>query len=185
MRLDCLALVATLRNGRHQHEPINDIMKGPTSLQIRHSFKLNPAWVRRCYNEAADALSKNDMPRFWANVQGNRLKIDLSSDDLALPKATAMPRSNIMGGVQRLDYVPEYDRRPTKEFYSLPGGLTANDLTSALRNAVATCQTADKAKRQDSGINHYKKFCARLGYKDLTPAASEMRERILLWITSG
>ena len=27
MRLDCLALVATLRNGRHQHEPINDIMK--------------------------------------------------------------------------------------------------------------------------------------------------------------
>ena len=90
-------------------------MEELAALQIKHSFKLNPAWVRKCYNEATDALSKNDMPRFWANVQGNRSKIDLSSDDLALPKATAMPRSSIMGGVQRLDYVPEYDRRPIKD----------------------------------------------------------------------
>ena len=147
MRLDCLALVATLRNSRRQHEPINDILKELASLQIKHSFKLNPAWVRRCYNEAADALSKNDMPRFWANVQGNRSKMNLSSDDLALHKATTMPRSSIMGGVQRLDYVPKYDRRPVKEFYTLLGGLTVSDLTGALRNAVATCQTADEAKR--------------------------------------
>ena len=87
------------------------------SLQIRKKFKLNPTWVRRCYNEASDALSKNDMPRFWANVQGNRSRINLSSDVLALPKTTAIPRSNIMGGVQRLDYAPKYDRRPTKDFY--------------------------------------------------------------------
>ena len=182
MRLDCLALVATLRNGRHQHQPINDIIRELASLQMKHGFKLNPTWVRRCYNEAADALSKNDMPRFWANVQGNRSKINLSSSDLALPSVAAMPRSNIIGGVQRQDYVPEYDRRPTREFYSLPGGLTARDLTSTLRHAVAACQTADKARRQNSGINHYKKFCARSGHKDLTPAAAEMRDRILLWM---
>ena len=29
-------------------------------------------WVRRCWNEAADALSKNDMERFWLNVEGDR-----------------------------------------------------------------------------------------------------------------
>jgi hypothetical protein len=101
---------------------------------------------------------------------------------MALPSVAAMPRSNIIGGVQRLDYVPEYDRRLTKGFYSLPGGLAARELTGALRSAVATCQTADKAKRQNSGINHYKKFRARSGYKDLTPAASEMRDRVLLWM---
>ena len=52
-----------------------------------------------CYNEAADALSKDDMPRFWANTEGNRFKINLSGPDLALPKTTEMPRSCIIGGV--------------------------------------------------------------------------------------
>ena len=182
MRLDCLALVATLRNGRHQHQPINDIIKELASLQIKNKFKLNPTWVRRCYKEAADALSETDMPRFWANVQGNRSRINLSSDDLALPETTTMPRSNIMGGLQCPDYVPKYDWHPSKEFCSLPGGLTAKDLTGALRNAIATCQTADRAKRQDSGVNHYNKFCARSDYKDLAPAASEMRDRVLIWM---
>ena len=182
MRLDCLTLVATLRNGRRQHQPINDIIRELASLQMKHGFRLIPTWVRMCYNEAADGLSKNDMPRFWANVQCNRSNINLNSSDLALPSVAAMSRSNTIGGVQCLDHVPEYDRRPTKEFYSLPGGLTARDLTGALRNAVAACQTADKAKRQNSGINHYKKFCARSGHKDLTPAASEMRDCILLWM---
>ena len=116
VRLDCLALVAKLRNGRHQHQPINDIIRELASLQMKHDFRLNPTWVRRCYNEAADALSKNDMPCFGANVQGNRSKVNLSSSDLVLPSVATMPRSNIIGGVQRLDYVPEYDRRPIKEF---------------------------------------------------------------------
>ena len=99
MRLDCLTLVATLRNGRHQHQPINDMIRELASLQMKHDFRLNPTWVRRCYNEAADALSKNDMPRFGANVQGNRSKVNLSSSDLALPSVATMPRSNIIGGV--------------------------------------------------------------------------------------
>jgi hypothetical protein len=185
MRLDRLALVATLRNDRRQHKPINDIMKELTSLQTQHNFKMNPAWVRRCYNKAADALSKDDMPRFWANIQGNRSKINLSDADLALPKAMEMPRSCIIGGIQRLGYALDHERRPVKEFYTLPDGLTASDLAGALRNAVATCQTADKAKRQNSGINHYKKFCARSGYKELTPATREMRERILPWMIHG
>ena len=85
-----VAWLAALRNGRHQHQPINDIIKELASLQIKHKLKLNPAWVRRCYNDAADALSKNDMPRFGANVQGNRSRINLSSDDLALPETTAI-----------------------------------------------------------------------------------------------
>ena len=72
--------------------------------------------VHRRYNEAADALSQNDMPRFLANVQGNRSRINLSSDDPALPKTTAIPRSNIVGGVQRLDYDPKYDRTKPRSF---------------------------------------------------------------------
>ena len=173
MRLQCLAPVATLLNGRHQHESTIDIIKELASLQ-------DPAWVRRYYNEAADALSKDDKSRFFANIEGNRSKINLSVADLALPKVTEMPRSCIMGGVQRLGYASAHARHPITEFYTLPSDLTASDLIGALRNAVATCQTAGKAKRQDSSINHYKKFCARSRYKDLAPATEEMRERTLL-----
>ena len=181
MRLDCLALVATLRNGRHQHEPINDIMKELASLQIKHKFKLSPAWVRRCYNEASDALSKNDMPRFWANVHGNRSKINLQAEDLSLPRPAAIPMRARIGGMRRAGNSP-HERRPVREYYKVTSGLQGADLTGELRKAVNTCQTAAKSKRQNSGINHYKKFCSRAGYKDLTPAADEMRARILLWM---
>ena len=67
MRLDYPALVAAMKKCRHQHEPINDIMSELNHLQMKHDFVLTPAWVRRFKNEAADALSKDDMPRFWHN----------------------------------------------------------------------------------------------------------------------
>ena len=61
MRLDCLALVHILRKGYHQHDAVNAIMQELSDLRIKHSFSLRPMWVRRCWNEAADALPKNDM----------------------------------------------------------------------------------------------------------------------------
>ena len=85
MQLDSLALVHTIRKGRHQHQPINDILRELTHLQLKHGFHMRPTWIRRCYNEAADALSKDDMPRFWANISGDRTQSVLSDRDLALP----------------------------------------------------------------------------------------------------
>ena len=46
MRLDCLALVHTLRKGYHQHNVVNTIMQALSDLQIKHSFALRPMWVR-------------------------------------------------------------------------------------------------------------------------------------------
>jgi hypothetical protein len=92
MRLDCLALVAAMNKGRHQHEPINDIMSELNHLQMKHDFVLTPSWVRRFKNEAADALSKDDMPRFWHNIQGDRTLIELTPDHLRLPTNAHGPR---------------------------------------------------------------------------------------------
>ena len=61
MRLACLALVHTLRKGYHQHDAVNAIIQELSDHQTKHSFTLRPMWVRRCWNETADALSKNDM----------------------------------------------------------------------------------------------------------------------------
>ena len=77
MRLDCLALVHTMRKGYHQHEAVNAILPELSDLQIEHSFNLRPMWVRRCWNEATDALSKSDMTRFGLNVDGDCTLIDL------------------------------------------------------------------------------------------------------------
>ena len=85
MRLDCLALVHTLRKGYHQHDAVDAIMQELANLQIRNNFSLRPMWVRRCWNEAADALSKNDMERFWSNVEGDRTLIKLEPHHLAPP----------------------------------------------------------------------------------------------------
>ena len=87
MRLDCLALVHTLRKGYHQHDAVNAIMQELSNLQIKHNFDLRPMWVRRCWDEAADALSKNDMERFWLNVEGDRTLIRLRPHHLAPPFA--------------------------------------------------------------------------------------------------
>ena len=86
MRLDYPALVAAMKKCRHQHEPINDIMSELNHLQMKHDFVLTPAWVRRFKNEAADALSKDDMARFWHNIQGDRALIELTPDHLRLPR---------------------------------------------------------------------------------------------------
>ena len=76
MRLGCLALVHTLRKGYHQHDVVNAIMQELSDLQIKHSFNLWPMWVRRSVNEAADALSKNDMACFGLNVKGDLTLIE-------------------------------------------------------------------------------------------------------------
>ena len=64
VELDSLGLVQTLKKGRHKDPRINDIMQELALRKIEHGFELKGAWVRRCWNEAADALSKDDMQRF-------------------------------------------------------------------------------------------------------------------------
>ena len=60
-------------------------MQELSDLQIKHSFNLRPMWVRMCWNEAADALSKNDMVRLWLNVKGDRNPIELEPRHLEPP----------------------------------------------------------------------------------------------------
>ena len=88
MELDSLGLKNIIKKGRHRDKQMNDILKEMTLWQVKYNFTLEPQWVRRCYNEAADALSKDDMSRFWRNVQGNRTQITVSTDHLRMPDGT-------------------------------------------------------------------------------------------------
>ena len=201
MRLDCLALVHTMRKGYHQHEGVNAIMQELSDLQIKHSFSLRPTWVRRCWNEAADALSKNDMPRFWQNIKGDRTLVKLEPHHLAPPlggrgqcfspnKPVTKQRPSEPGhlnglvarGVPRERRDQAFERRPVKKVPPIPPKATANELTSALRKGLTDCGRQQKAKVQHTGANHYKRFCQRAGHRLLAPPLKEMRDRVQLWM---
>jgi len=194
MRLECLALVAAMNKGRHQHEPINDIMSELNHLQMKHDFVLTPSWVRRFKNEAADALSKDDMPRFWHNIQGDRTLIGLTPDHLRLPTNAHGPRRARLTPTrikpkptagERRDKDQTHDKRPVKAVFAMPSQASENNLNAALEGAIAACKKAAKKKVQVSGRNHYFAFCKRLEFKDLAPPLDVMRKRVRKWMADA
>jgi hypothetical protein len=186
MRLDCLALVHTLRKGYHQHDAVNAIMRELSNLQIKHSSSLRSMWVRRCWNEAADALSKNDMERFLSNVEGNRTLVKLEPHHLAPPLSNGIrglvpgkrkpqhrgrnaPSINVLAaqGGLRERHGQTFERRPLRKVSAIP--------------AKAQVSQA-RAQVQVAGANPYKRFCIRAGFKVLAPPLKDMRERVKLWM---
>ena len=208
MRLDSLGLVQTLRKGRHQHEPINDILRELTHLQVHHGFVLHASWIRRTYNEAADALSKDDMPRFWANTTGDRTRIYPTPADLTPPmseaaldsmgaerrcpantaadrsqKASAAPCANqIVGSGRRHSAAQAWQPRPPKQDPHILGNSTR--LLSRLTHQVNQTQALHNPLAQHrSAIRHYLRFCRRAGIDtNVAPDLPTMHKHTLLWL---
>jgi hypothetical protein len=131
-------------------------------------------WVRRCWNEAADALSKNDMERFWLNVEGDRTLIRLEPHHLAPPfagrvrgfgskkpkrsrhghKAEGIDGLVAQGGLRERQG-QAFERRPLKKVPAIPAKATAQQLKRALLQGLGGCKKQAKAKVQVAGANHY------------------------------
>ena len=185
IELDSLGLVTTVRRGRHRHHGINAILRELTELQMAGGFTIDPRWVRRCHNEAADALSKNDMPRFWRNVHGDRTQLVIGKGHLRVP-ANAKT-----GGMRRTSaQAAEWDVRPTTRIAPLvriPHGGGSDDLNSQLRGIVtAHTNRADPLLQARSGIKHYLRFCDRTGREaDVAPEYRAMVSNVLLWMADA
>jgi hypothetical protein len=187
VELDSLGLTQTLRRGRHKDPRINDILKELALHQVEHGFELKGAWVRRCWNEAADALSKDDMDRFWRNVKGDRTEIQVTEDHRRMPGETH-PGHIRTGGMRRTAAEKlRWDARPTRELIS-PIRLQGNDPEAQLAEQLKTA-TAQQSERRNplhaarSGIKHYLRFCERIGQADnVAPPISEMVERVAMWL---
>jgi hypothetical protein len=107
--------------------------------------------VRRCWNEAADALSKNDMERFWSNVKGDRTLVKLEPHHLAPPLSDSI-RGLVPGrlkpqhrgrkapgidvlvaqGDLRERQNQTFERRPLRKVPAIPAKATAQQLKQAL-----------------------------------------------------
>ena len=211
MRLDCLCPVDTMRKNYHQHPPINAILQELTSLQIKHNFSLRPVWAKRCWNEAADVLSKNDLNRFWDNVSGSKEMFVLTASDLAPPEAKAlgacMPEKGQKAGNkrrrpsqvnmpiawgsgapsiraqgQRRRKTMTHEPRPLREAPRVPARPSAHQLTTLLQQGLQDCARQAQSKEQTTGMRHYKRFCTRAGYTQAAPPLAEMRKQTQKWM---
>ena len=84
--VDNAALPPMIRKGRSKRQQETDMVREIVLLQAQHGWSWAVEWRPREQNEAADALSKNDMPRFWSNVTGSRQEIAIRKQDLQLPE---------------------------------------------------------------------------------------------------
>ena len=86
----------------------NDLLREIAMWQMMDGWQLEMQWIPREHNDAADALSKNDMPRFVDMMGGDMEEMKVSEWHLA-PPMDGMRRTHERGSVfmdkpQRLDF---------------------------------------------------------------------------------
>ena len=210
IELDSLGLKNIVRKGRHRDKRMNDILKELALWQVKCNFTLEPQWVRRCYNEAADALSKDDMSRFWRNVQGNRTQLTVLEEHLRLPDGTLREPDNTCtqpGPAQNMQRMAvhqragkmrrtkaqraDWDTRPVRQITEpirLSGRRPTEELKAQLKQKVQThAVLTDPTYRTRAGVNHYVKFCERIGeHNNIAPRdTAEMVERLRWWLADA
>ena len=185
IELDSLGLVQACKRGRHKHTGINAVLRELAMIQIRHHITLNTTWVRRNQNEAADALSKDDMPRFWKNIRGDRTQIMLR------PEHMRVPAWSKTGGMRRTTAErARWDERPTKQIapaIRTNRSTTTDDIREMVDRAVtAHDRGSDPLHKTRSGVKHYLRFCQRTGRDhNVAPAHKQMAANTIAWMADA
>ena len=205
IELDSLGLKNTVGKGRHRDRKINDILKELFLLQVQHDFVIEPMWVRRCHNEAADALSKDDMDRFWKNVMGNRTQLVITDEHLKAPDGSirrGQTKTNLqkvrphtihkkVGAMRRTQKErADWDTRPQRQITEpihIKGSGARQQLRKQLTEAVKDHGImTDPQYATRAGVRHYLKFCERIGeHQDVAPPLEEMTLRLRWWLADA
>ena len=185
VELDSLGLTQACRRGRHKHPGINAILRDVAMAQIRHDFTMETRWVRRCHNEAADALSKNDMDRFWGNIKGDRTQIILTAEH------TKLPAHSKTGGMRRTARQREkWDERPVTRV-APPISAGRGTTTEQINRQIAAITAAHEDHSEPlhgtrTGAKHYLRFCERTGRaNNVAPPYKEMVQHTLAWLADA
>ena len=138
-------------------------------------------------------MSKNDMDRFWLNVEGDRTLIRLEPHHLAPPLAGSIQGSGprkpkrsrhghkavgidglVAHGGLRERQGQAFELGSLKKVPAIPAKATAQQLKRALLQGLGGCKKHAKAKVQVAGANHHKRFCHRAKFKVLAPPLKDM-----------
>ena len=144
--VDNAALVPLFRKMRGKRAHETEMVREIALLQATDQWSWSVVWVPRERNEAADALSKDDMQRFWRERQGAACsRMEVAADHLRLPGAPVL-RGGAWGRAQRMP----------REIFQRPGGtVQGNAVWDMLgRNLHHVEQQLPRAAHT-TGVNRY------------------------------
>ena len=211
LKVDNYALVSLFRKMSSSTTMYNDMVREIALLQVLYGWTWEVVWVPREQNEAADALSKNEMNKFYA------LTKDAPRRRLEVPPAKLLlPLDGMVGLRQDADCIvtdqegvgamawcgsgrrsqPHTNKeeawsmavqRPVREVFAdrMDGTVVSlAGLEDRLRAQLSDMEKQIKDPSMAPGVVHYLKFARNLGWNmdRAVPEWREMQENLKLWL---
>ena len=182
VRVDNRALVPAMRKMRSSRQADNDILRELALLQAVHGWSWTVRWIPRELNDAADALSKDDMQRFRKSFPKGMSELKVQAKHLEPPRLKVFA-----GGARRA--APHPARRPARMVLGQP--ITSAGSGSALEQQLwlqlATLKRQIRAPADSTGVRSYLRFCDRMGWSNarITPEWEVMVENLQLYVVDA
>ena len=157
VRVDNDAILRFFKKGRGRRQEESDIVREVYLLQVKHQWAWTLRWVPRERNEAADALSKNDMDRFWANAPPGLREVALQPQQLELPSGrVAMSRTHVRNAVCASGLGDAPRQGPIKRMIFKPiEEMLQDPLWEGLGTQVEHVQSQIPTAGHTTGVNKY------------------------------
>ena len=157
VRVDNNAILRFFKKGRGRRQEESDIVREVYLLQVKHQWAWTLRWVPRERNEAADALSKNDMDRFWANAPPGLREVALQPQQLELPSGrVAMSRTHVRNAVCASGLGDAPRQGPIKRMIFKPiEEMLQDPLWEGLGTQVEHVQSQIPTAGHTTGVNKY------------------------------
>ena len=200
VNVDNYALPRTLRRMTSPNAVESAMLREIALLQIQHHWSWTVTWIPREENDAADALSKNDMPRFRASGPAHATELVVRPQHMRVPAAEAAAHvaasqtaAQEVAGDDTSTAIPAgrgrdahaAGVRPTRVlFQPTTQPLNNSTLESHLRGQLTTFWRSLSAESSKSGVKHYLKFADRCGWDAdrILPDWNTMVDNILLYM---
>ena len=166
-------------------------------LQIKHGWTWEVSWIPRELNEAADALSKNDMPRFRREGPSAAAELRVTPEHLRVPEVDVhhvAPRSQRKRQRRGREALPHGTGRsheqhdPARPTIALlpPARTTLSSATLErhLEGQLGNIKKGIDDASSGAGVRSYLKFADRCDWdrKRIIPTWSEMEHNVMLYM---
>jgi hypothetical protein len=178
-------LLRRLAKGRGKTPAESNMIREIYLLQVCGSWSWELQWMPRELNEAADALSKNDMPRFLSNVTGTRTELAVPPLALCLPTGREVMRpSDVRRAVCASGLGKE--AQPARAIFMPTAPPEPSQLWSMLGTQVSHVTHQLPRAGHKTGVTKYLKLMERagvplrVGLPDTADAMAENLKRFMV-----
>jgi site-specific DNA-cytosine methylase len=161
MQVDNLAMESLLRKMYTSRQEENDILREIALLQAVHGWSWDVIWRPREENDAADALSKNDLRRFHNTMPECLVEMAVSAEDVAPPRLEVRGRRRAIVGAGLGPQDIRELQRPTRAVLG-PVYDGKSGLREHLRTGLNQVMRLTKVPGAEAGVTSYLKYADRM-----------------------